>query len=289
MLAFTMENFDEAIIGQGLAGSILAWSLLRAGRRVIVIDDDHRSAASTVAAGLINPLAGRRLVAHEHTEKWLAAARDHYVNLENALSRRYFHERNMERIFQSAEQVRRFEKQSKEEKASYYFGHRVSPHEFGERIRAPLGGFTQNQAAYVDIASLLNDLRDYFEDHGALRRHAIEYSEITMTSEHVKVAGISARRVIFCEGHRMTSNPWFSYLPVQPDKGELLTIAAGPTLTTSIISGSYWLLPLSNGAYRLGATHAHDHRDELPTKKAYIALRAGLTELLKSTDDITNS
>ncbi|HHH13042.1 MAG TPA: FAD-dependent oxidoreductase, partial [Thiolapillus brandeum] len=32
-------NYDFLVLGQGLAGSLLAWRLLRRGRRVLVMDD----------------------------------------------------------------------------------------------------------------------------------------------------------------------------------------------------------------------------------------------------------
>ena len=43
------STLDCLIIGQGLAGSLLAWTLLRRGDRVALIDDGHRSSASLAA------------------------------------------------------------------------------------------------------------------------------------------------------------------------------------------------------------------------------------------------
>ena len=35
------QRFDTLILGQGLAGSALAWQLIEAGQQVCVIDDGH--------------------------------------------------------------------------------------------------------------------------------------------------------------------------------------------------------------------------------------------------------
>ena len=51
---------DFLIVGQGLAGSLLAKELRRRGRSVHVVDDGWKSASSQVAAGLMTPLTGRR-------------------------------------------------------------------------------------------------------------------------------------------------------------------------------------------------------------------------------------
>ena len=52
---------DFLIVGQGVAGSLLAWFLLHAGKSVVVVDDGHKHAASITSLGLINPVIGVRL------------------------------------------------------------------------------------------------------------------------------------------------------------------------------------------------------------------------------------
>ena len=56
-----MTKYDYLIIGQGLAGSLLTWELLQRGCKIIVVDNGLEN-ASKVAAGLINPVTGMRLV-----------------------------------------------------------------------------------------------------------------------------------------------------------------------------------------------------------------------------------
>src|SRR5687768_15763029 len=55
-------NVDCLIIGQGICGTFLSWYLEQYGKSILVIDDNHRSSSSRVAAGLINPITGRRMV-----------------------------------------------------------------------------------------------------------------------------------------------------------------------------------------------------------------------------------
>jgi len=53
-----MEFVDYLVVGQGLAGSLLTLLLQERGRSVIVVDNDHRHAASRAAGGIINPPPG---------------------------------------------------------------------------------------------------------------------------------------------------------------------------------------------------------------------------------------
>lgn len=94
-----MEEIDYIIVGQGIAGSLLAWELLEKGFKVLVIDDGYKSSASKVAAGLINPITGMRLVKSWEADKFLGLAKSYYINLEKRLNVNFFKEREILRIF----------------------------------------------------------------------------------------------------------------------------------------------------------------------------------------------
>jgi len=53
---------DVLIIGQGICGTMLSWWLEKAGMSYVVADDPKPDSASRVAAGVINPVTGRRMV-----------------------------------------------------------------------------------------------------------------------------------------------------------------------------------------------------------------------------------
>jgi 2-polyprenyl-6-methoxyphenol hydroxylase-like FAD-dependent oxidoreductase len=55
-------QIDILIIGQGICGTMLSWFLNKAGKSFLVIDDNNANTPSKVAAGIINPVTGRRFV-----------------------------------------------------------------------------------------------------------------------------------------------------------------------------------------------------------------------------------
>jgi glycine/D-amino acid oxidase-like deaminating enzyme len=55
-------HVDFLLIGQGICGTFLSLALQKAGYSFLVIDDNRPDAASKVAAGIINPVTGRRIV-----------------------------------------------------------------------------------------------------------------------------------------------------------------------------------------------------------------------------------
>lgn len=73
------------IIGQGIAGSCLAWELKRRGAEFTVADRPIAETASRVAAGLVNPLTGRAFRPGWRQEECLAAAEAFYPETEREL------------------------------------------------------------------------------------------------------------------------------------------------------------------------------------------------------------
>ena len=51
---------DFLIVGQGICGTMLSWYLHKEGKTFLVIDEEKPNSSSRVAAGVINPVTGRR-------------------------------------------------------------------------------------------------------------------------------------------------------------------------------------------------------------------------------------
>ena len=63
---------------------------------------------------------------------------------------------------------------------------------------------------------------------------------------------MSAGRLIFCQGWEARQHPWFSRLPWQPVKGEILDLRLrAPALEPWILNAGHWLLPRGDGRFRL--------------------------------------
>lgn len=265
-------DFDTFIVGQGLAGSALAWHLSAAGKRVCVIDDGHRSASSMVAAGLINPLAGMRFNRRPEMADWLAAADDWYTRLERHFGRRFYHPLPMLRLFRSYEQRRFYQRRVEDPASSGLVGSSFESTSCPEPVSAPFGGFLQHRTGYVDLPLLLTTLRNWLSTSATLLPLAAAPADIDCSDERVSFRGHSARRVVFCDGARMRDNPWFRHLPLAPDKGEIIDLSGSHWQPRHIINGSHWVIPLASGKLRFGSTHEHAQIDQRSTVAARTAL-----------------
>src|SRR5580704_16086454 len=91
---------DFIVVGQGLAGTTLAWQLHRRGFRVMVVDRESGNSASRVAAGLITPVTGKRLAKSWRLDEVFPAAVAFYHWVEAQTGHKYFKQRPSLRLFQ---------------------------------------------------------------------------------------------------------------------------------------------------------------------------------------------
>lgn len=261
---------DYLIVGQGLAGSLLAWTLIQQRRKVIIVDHGLEN-ASQVAAGIINPITGQRFVKSPTIDTLLPAAKACYAELSDTFKQPFYIEKPMLRLFRSqAEANAGLKRLNNPVYHAYLNG--VYPHtKLASDIAAPFGGVYQQQTGFLSTVPLLNCFKDFFIAEGCYRQEAFDYAALQI-SPTLKWQNISPRRVIFCEGYQLIHNPWFSWLPLQPVKGEILTLQTTTTMPASILNYGHWLLPQANQHFRLGATFDREIYDTNPTEQGGITL-----------------
>jgi glycine oxidase len=277
------HDVDFLIVGQGLAGSMLAWHLIHDGQRVLVVDDDAPGAASRVAAGLVNPLAGMRFNRRPELTNWLASAQSWYHDVTSICGTPVLHRLPMLRLLRSEEQSRFHARRREDPLSAPLLGPLLQPDEIPEPVTATHGAFVQQRTGYVALPRLLQKIRHWLEAQGAFEVAKIKLEELEPTADAIRWRAVSARHAVLCHGAQLADDPWFGYLPLAPDKGELVTVKAAEGWRPGhIINGEYWLVPHEDGSLRFGATHDHSDRTTVKTATARATLEQGLRALLPS-------
>jgi glycine/D-amino acid oxidase-like deaminating enzyme len=274
--------YDTLIVGQGLAGSLLARQLMQRGQRLLVVDDEHLSSSSMVAAGLINPVTGKRLVKTLGVDACLPVARRSYRELEQLLGQQLLVDKPMLRLMHGEAERARWLQRTEEPGYAQYLGALLAPGQLPSPLKASHGGGLQLQTAYLRTVPLLRGMRDWLAgQQGYLQRH-LAYDELLIDESGVSWGGLRAKRVIFCEGYKGKDNPWFRWLPFQPAKGEFLTVRSRAPLPDIIINSGRWLMPRGDGNYRVGASYDHQQLDETITSEARQSLLDALPGFLEA-------
>lgn len=253
---------DALIIGHGLAGAVLAHTLAEAGARVLVLDLPAPESASRVAAGLVNPLAGRRFALTWRAEMLLPAAAAFYQSVEAALGGGpWWHERPIWKFFASAEDAAT----GLARVGTPFIAAAVPPTDTAA-LRAPFGGLELRGGGFLQTEPFLVALAARRRERGELREEAFDLSRLDTTippPAHVRYAltngtTVTTRRIIFCEGAAAEHNPLWRWLPLVPNNGQVLDLQLAANLPPDVVlNGGAYVVPQPGkpGAYRLGATY----------------------------------
>eukprot|EP00913_Durusdinium_trenchii_P008960 g8426.t1 len=260
-----IRRFEICIIGQGLAGTALAWALRWAGIDVAVIDRDDRNSASRVAAGLITPITGQRFVKSRRFDELYAVARCFYQRVETEVGCRLLQETPMVRLFSDASERNRFQQRSGDE-----FGDSITttaPDLDDVYFDSGEGGF-EMKGARLDVLRYLDASRTLFQQSNGFFSFEIDpASDLSLTRGCIYIAwlGLQCRQVVFCQGIQAADNPWFGGVPFDAAKGELLTVRIPGLNERRVIHRDLWLFQIDGDLYRAGATYDRERLDSEPT------------------------
>lgn len=271
------------IIGHGLAGAALAWTLRLRGEQVLVIDAEGPLSASRVAAGLITPLSGPKLVM---TWGWEAAwplAVEFYRKLETLWGCTLLRTVPAVRLFHSEESRERcLQKLGGVDNPSTI--HPPAPALNPDWFTAVGGAIEQSLAARLDIATYLNRSREALVADGCYRQGTVDpHSDIVITENGVQLERyeVTAGRVVFCQGYAGQNHPWFGRVKFNPAKGQLLRIHAPGVTEQRVIHSGLWMAADGHETYRVGATFEWDKLDCEPTAEGRNKLLQQMAEFIR--------
>jgi len=254
---------DFLIVGQGLAGSFLAWNLLKRGKALTIVDDAHKSCASFAAAGMINPITGKRLVLSARCEELLPFAKRIYQELEHEFGMRFFEAKKIIRLFRDDQELNEWEKKRQKTHLKKYYGEKNAPGAFQGILNDVKGSFVIQEGGYCRKQDLMKCFTDDFRKKGILILERFHYEDLRIETDGLRWKGCFYQKVIFCEGFQGQTNPWFSFLPFNNAKGEILTVKSiDGRIPDAVISFGKWCIPLQEGVFTVGSTYAWDDFDD---------------------------
>lgn len=274
----TRHNF--LLVGQGLAGSLLAHALRQRGQRVRVVETGLQS-SSRIAAGVCNPVTGRRPTCTWLADELFSYLHEYYPQLEAELGTRFFHPTHVYRPYRSLEEQNDFIARTAWPGLQPFLSEADNDQAYAPAIRNPLGGLKTHRAAWVDVPALLDAFRRKFISSGIFQKARFEYEALHVEPNSIRWQDERFDVVVFCEGVHIQNNPFFKWLPLQPVKGQTITVRIdGPDLP-GIVNQSGWVLPLGGGRYRVGATYEWDDLTWQPTDRGYREMTKLLNAVLR--------
>lgn len=269
------------IVGQGIAGTLLSYFLLKANQNVLVIDNFHQNAASKAAAGIINPITGRHYLKSWKIDELLPFAKQTYQELGNLLQTRFYYERNVIRTFANAKEENDWLTHSIAPGYAPYIADRADIGNYKNKTTPAFGYGEVLQGAQVDLPLLISQFRNFLISENRLIEEAFDFEQLHFEPLHLHYKNIIADTIIFCEGAKARENPYFNYLPLQGDKGEALIVQIPGAGFEKILKQNIFIVPLQkDDLYWVGATYHRHFDNDLPSEAGKSYLLKHLQHLL---------
>ena len=271
---------DFIIVGQGLTANVLMHTFHTHGLSFITIGHTGLSTCSRVAAGIWNPVVFKRM-----TKSWMADAviphlSTFYGNCEERLHKKIVTHRPLIKPFTEDQEKDLWVKKSKEELTNYLDAsiHSETPSALNH-FQINNGYGVVHQSGNLHMAEFLDGSELFFKER--IISEQFHYDQLTIFSEGVAYGDFKAKNIIFCEGHLVSKNPYFSWIPLKPAKGELLTLEIPQLqLKNAIFNKNGFLMDIARGRYKMGATYEWQDLLETPSKKGYAELTAKLDQMI---------
>jgi len=280
LLSCGMEA-DFFIVGQGLAGSLLAFELLKRNKTVLVFDDPQQPKASEVAAGIINPVVFRRM-----TKSWLVddafpVMEDTYWRLEKLLNQQFYFPAPMVRIL-SEDAVLLWKDAAIANQLHAY----LLPQPL---LDSPVKGCDKtfsfgliNKSGRLDIQKFIHLFKEFLNNQNLLVAETFDFKKINFETNNIRYDNLTAQKVVFCEGPAVSANPFFENLRFKHSKGEILDLEIQEFYSDKIINDEVFVMPMGQNRYKVGATYSWDTLNWEPTSNAQEELQSKLHRITTS-------
>ena len=261
---------------------MLSWFLHKEGKRFLVLDDNKEDAPSKVAAGIINPVTGRRFVYSWMIDTIMPFAADAYKELGKFLNAELCTRKDIIDFFPSAQMRDAFVTRITENDT--YLHTYPDQNHFNHFFNYDFGCGQISSAYMADFSTLLSSWRTFLKEKNLLREEKLITELLQVNNDYVSYLEIEAKKIIFCDGIQSMNHEWFKALPFSPSKGEVVIIESGELTNEHIFKKGLMLAPLfQDNLFWVGSSYQWEFEHTHPTSEFLIQTKTVLDNWLKVT------
>ena len=270
-------DVDHLIVGQGICGTFLSWYLQKSNRSFLVIDDARPNTASRIAAGIINPVTGRRIVKTWMIDEVMPFAENAYNELGLELNVKAIEQKNIVDFFPTPQMRIAFHQRYADD--PQYLSIPANQAKWSEYFNSDFGFGEISPCWLVNIADVLSGYRLRLLDQ--LHEERFDFDLLSFDERQVRYKDITAKSIIFCEGSAGAGNPYFDRLPFASNKGEVLWIECKDLPCTRIYKSGMNVVPWKEDIFWVGSSYQWEFENDLPSESFRERTIANLERWLK--------
>ncbi|MDX8340045.1 FAD-dependent oxidoreductase [Draconibacterium sp. IB214405] len=271
-----MKRKEVLIVGQGLAGTLLAFELYFAGVDVCIVNNPQKSTATRVAAGMVNPLVFKRMTKSWMVDELLPVMKKRYRQLEELLGEQFYFDLPMLKPL-SEQETELWQQRKTDEKFAPFIDDIRENSPVNRVFKSHAYGIVKG-SGYLKTGLFLDAAKRFFEQNEMLIEADFPSNQSNF-EDHI-FQNIQFDKLVFCEGHYLKTHPLFEFVRLQPAKGEVLQIYAPDLSEKYIINRRVFVLPIGDHRFKVGSTYEWKDLTDTPTEEGKFSIIERLKDLI---------
>jgi len=204
-----------------------------------------------------------------------------YKETEDLLHQRFFYPMRIYRPFISIEEQNEWMAQSEENPLKKFISKIHTSQAFNRQVNDAFGGVITESSGYLDTVAFLTATRDFLKNREAFRESFFDFEKLITQKDKIVYQNLEAKKIIFCDGIGVRTNPYFNWVPVHPLKGETLTISLSEVPEVIFNRGVYIVPSQGEKLFMVGATYDPNDSTHEVSDTAKKELEEKLRDLIK--------
>ena len=259
-----MKYVDYIVVGGGIAGSVLSYTLMKYGASVQMFDQPNANKSSVVASGLWNPVVLKRMKKVWKADEMMESLQSVYPAMENWTQGTFYEPLPIRRVFHNAGEQNQWIAHSDHPGFSPYLDERIS--DVPNRILADHGSGLMKLTGRVQVNAMLEAVKAKLKAVDSYTEATFDWDAVESHGDGVKYGSLGAHAIISCEGAQSALGE--SRLDVRgfaPVKGEVITVQLKEDLGKECIHQGHFMIGDGKAEALVGATYAWDGFHDGPT------------------------
>lgn len=270
-----MKHVDYIIVGGGFAGFFLAHQLQKANKSFLIFSGEQIS-GSHISAGVCNPVILKRFSTFWKSHDQMDYLETIFSEIEAYTGKNYIIHEPVARIFHDEAEKKQWHKNSaKEDLKQFLCNDFISLHSVENHLESGI----VNNSCRIDVENFFKDMFTYFEGKDYLINESFDYGSIDL--QNSRYNDLTFQSIVFCEGIYTKDNPYFSKVPVLPNKGHCLEVKIDSKVDPYIIKKKHFLFSLSDNRFYYGGTYDRFDQTEGVDPEFVAELETGLRAFYK--------
>jgi len=255
-------HIQYLIIGQGIAGTLVSHALWRDGKDFLLLDDGNKSTASHTAAAIINPLAGKHLKPDPNAMPVIEQAAATYRALEELLGCSLLH--SMEMYYFPEDKATMLHFAAQQLQYPEYFSSSPGISQLENYFSIPYTPGIIKGLFQADAPLLLAQWRNFLEQQQRIITMVFDREKLVVGSNNIEYEGITADKIIFCDGAAGMDNPWLKHIPFTANRGDALLLDIPGLPADVLYEHGLRLAPYTDKLFWYGSNYRWNYTDLNP-------------------------